>query len=88
MNPKVYKNYCLPSSRYRYTEYAGFSGVPDYEVDWEDNNGIELYDHEEDPAENRNLANDPEHEETVEELRVMLRAGWRDALPDQLKLDG
>ena len=59
----------------------GFRGAPDYVVDWEDMRGVELYDHEADPAGNRNLANEPEYEELVGELRQMLRSGWRAAMP-------
>jgi hypothetical protein len=39
----------------------------------------ELYDHDHDPHELRNLASDPEHRQTVAELRHVLSAGWRAA---------
>ena len=78
---KRYMGFSMKTDRYRYNEWVGFSGVPDYIVDWEDFLGAELYDNEEDPAENYNLANDPDYEELAEELRSMLRAGWREALP-------
>lgn len=41
----------------------------------------ELYDHAADPAENRNLAADPEASEVLEAMRAVLRAGWRGAKP-------
>ena len=68
--------------RYRYAEWVGFSGPPNYIIDWTEVSLAELYDHEEDPAENQNLANHPEYQELIEyELRPMLHAGWRAALP-------
>jgi len=57
---------------YRYTEWAE-PGKPPI--------GIELYDHEKDPAENVNLANRPENKELVKELSGMLREGWKAARP-------
>jgi uncharacterized sulfatase len=50
------------TERYRYTE-------------WGDPGAAELYDHQTDPREWRNLANDPSHARTVEELRRLLRTG-------------
>ena len=41
----------------------------------------ELYDHREDPAENRNLACDPGRQRVLEEMQAVLRAGWRGARP-------
>lgn len=43
--------------------------------------GLELYDHQTDPAENINIANLPENAELVERLSMQLDAGWRTALP-------
>ena len=49
------------TERWRYTE-------------WDDGKrGRELYDHDADPKETRNLADDPAHAKTVEELRELLR---------------
>jgi len=42
----------------------------------------ELYDHQTDPAENNNLANDAAHQKTVTELRAALEAGWKAARPE------
>ena len=42
---------------------------------------MELYDHRTDPAEDRNLAADPAHQETVSTLRAALESGWKAALP-------
>jgi iduronate 2-sulfatase len=57
------------TERWRYTEW----GRPEV---------AELYDHDHDPHELRNLASDPEHRQTVAELRHMLAAGWRAAEPE------
>lgn len=57
------------TDRYRLIEHAG--------------GPLELYDYETDPAEDRNLANDPAHLDTVKTLRELLAAGWRAARPPQ-----
>ena len=43
--------------------------------------GLELYDHQSDPAENVNVAGHPENAELVKQLSTQLDAGWRAALP-------
>lgn len=48
------------TARYRYTEWDGGK------------QGIELYDHENDPAERNNLASDPEHRESILKLKQLL----------------
>jgi uncharacterized sulfatase len=59
------------SDRYRYTAWEGDGG------------GEELYDHEGDPGEFRNLAEEAEFAEALEEHRAMLAAGWKAAGPAQ-----
>ena len=45
------------------------------EIEWDDGKkGVELYDHDADPRELRNLAKDPKHAETVEAMKKLLRA--------------
>jgi iduronate 2-sulfatase len=51
------------SERYRYTEWD------------EGRQGVELYDHDNDPHEFRNLASDPAHAEIATEHRALLRVG-------------
>jgi uncharacterized sulfatase len=58
----------MRTQRYRYTE-------------WGNPKLAELYDHENDPLEHDNLANDPAHAELVREMRQMFAAGWKGALP-------
>lgn len=46
--------------------------------EWDDGKkGLELYDHDADPREHRNLANDAKHAKVVEELRQLLRTPSR-----------
>ncbi len=56
------------TERYRYTEWGG-------------EKYSELYDHRTDPHEYTNLAGDPIFTKTLAELRSLLKAGWRAALP-------
>jgi iduronate 2-sulfatase len=62
------------TERWRYTE-------------WERPEVAELYDHDHDPHELRNLASAPEHRQTVAALRQMLTAGWREAEPEVRKAE-
>ena len=55
--------------RYRYTEWG------------EGQAGAELYDHQTDPHEWRNLASDPGQEDVVRQMKALLQGGWRSAKP-------
>lgn len=66
----------LRTERWRYTEWAD----PKNEVV-----GVELYDEQNDPAENTNLASDKKNAELVAKLAAQLKAGWRAALPAQAR---
>lgn len=57
------------TERYRYTEWD------------EGKQGLELYDHVNDPHEFVNLANDARHADTVAQMRQLLRDGWQKAAP-------
>jgi len=51
-------------------------------VEWDDGKkGAQLYDHQTDPKELTNLAEDPKHAATVAELKKLLHGGWKAALP-------
>jgi iduronate 2-sulfatase len=56
-----FKGYALRTERYRYIEWDG------------GRKGTQLYDHETDPRELRNLAEDPGHAETVARLKSLLQ---------------
>ena len=62
----------IRTDRYRFTEWAAPGAEPV---------GLELYDHQADPGENKNVAGRPENKDVVERLRAQLKAGWRAALP-------
>lgn len=76
--------YAVRVDTYRFVEWYGFdhtSATPNWSDVW----GTELYDHTQ-PVEffndeNANLAGDKEMQQTVEELRKVLQAGWREARP-------
>lgn len=61
--------YSLRTTRWRYTEWA------------EGEQGRELYDHDADPRELTNLASDPAHAKTIDELSVRLHAAVRATFP-------
>ncbi len=59
-----FPGHSVRTERWRYTE-------------WDNGKrGIELYDHNNDPKEWKNLASDPKYAETVEQLRTLLRKNW------------
>jgi iduronate 2-sulfatase len=58
----------IRTDRWRYTEWTGAKG---------ESGGIELYDEQNDPAENSNLASDPKSAEVVAKMAAALKAGWR-----------
>jgi iduronate 2-sulfatase len=64
-----YFGYSLRTPRWRYTEWD------------EGREGRELYDHDNDPREITNLANDPAHADTVEELSQQLRTAVASTFP-------
>ncbi len=41
---------------------------------------VELYDHQSDPQENTNIANDPANKALVEKLTAQWLAGWKGAM--------
>lgn len=63
--------YSLRTSRYRFIEWRARSGHREYE----------LYDHQTDPAENRNAAADPACREALEECKRLMQAGWQGNRP-------
>jgi len=69
--------YTMRTDKYRYVEW--------YEWNKDDTRGKlldkELFDHDTDPQENQNLANQPQYKEIIDSLSLKLAAGWRQALP-------
>jgi iduronate 2-sulfatase len=61
--------YSIRTERWRYTEWDGGAA------------GSELYDHDADPRELNNVVADPFHAPSLIELKALLRAGWKGALP-------
>ena len=70
-----YMGYSVRTDRFRYTEW----------VDWEtfELKATELYDHERDPGESRNVAEDAGYAEVRSEMAAILEAGWRAARPEE-----
>jgi iduronate 2-sulfatase len=62
------KGECVHTERYHYNN-------------WGEGNGEELYDLQSDPHEFKNLANDPESTEVLKEMKRLLAAGWKQAIP-------
>jgi len=76
---KEYQGYSVLTPDYRYSEYVNLNSpneenqAPNWNLP-EDFG--ELYSMKEDPQENFNLFNNPEYEETKQELKKILHAGW------------
>jgi len=64
--------YSMRTDRYRFTRWQARDGAAV---------ATELYDHQSDPAENVNLADQPKHRKTVEDLKAIFKKGWRGARP-------
>ena len=67
--------YTMRTKRFRYTE-------------WQDRKthkvlARELYDHEKDPDENINAADQPEYKDDIKRLAKILKAGYKDAMPEK-----
>jgi arylsulfatase A-like enzyme len=79
--------YTMRTERYRYTEWVkgpkdGRKVHAGWPTAWgQEVVGRELYDHEKDPEENVNLAEQPEMKDKAAELSKTLHAGWKEALP-------
>jgi iduronate 2-sulfatase len=65
--------YTIRTDQFRYTEWLDFVT--------RETLASELYDHRQDSAEIRNVAQQPDYTQTVQEHHTLLHAGWRAALP-------
>ncbi|XP_024877025.1 iduronate 2-sulfatase isoform X2 [Temnothorax curvispinosus] len=72
--------YSLKTSDYRYTAWIPFAHET-CKPDWDIIIAEELYDHRIDRAEDFNIEASPKMLKTKEYLRVLLKDGWRNALP-------
>jgi len=72
--------YTLKTSDYRYTAWIPFVHTT-CKPDWDVIIAEELYDHKTDRAEEFNIAALPEMLKTKKYLRILLKDGWRNALP-------
>ena len=76
---------------YPRAKFEGFSIRTDryHYIEWRELDGTfkshELYDHKEDPIESYNRVANPENQELVRSLKVRLKAGWKQALPDGIE---
>ena len=66
--------YSIRTERYRYTEW--------YNWETKEFAANELYDHNTDPGENRNIAGVHGNADLVKQLKLRIEAGWRNALPE------
>jgi uncharacterized sulfatase len=61
---QTFPSHSVRTERWRYTEWDGGK------------RGVELYDHDADPHEWKNLAADPAHAGTVKEMQALVRKNW------------
>jgi iduronate 2-sulfatase len=71
---KKLMGYSMRTDRYRFTRWV-------HRDDQTKVDAVELYDHQTDPRENVNIANDPKHAELVKSLTEQGLKGWRGAKP-------
>jgi iduronate 2-sulfatase len=75
---KRYMGYSMNTKRYHYVEWHYWDNDKKIPGELTD---IELFDHQNDPQENINIANLPENKKLVESLARELHDGWRAAIP-------
>ena len=69
--------YAVRTERHRYVEWRN-SKTGTVEA-------RELYDHQTDPNETKNLAKEPDQRENLKRLQKILNEGWKAALPTKSK---
>ena len=86
-NEEAVMGYAIRTDQYRFVEWYSFdhmTATPDFTEVW----GTELYDHTQEYQyfndENVNMAADSNMVSMVKQMRAMLQAGWRSALPDTM----
>jgi iduronate 2-sulfatase len=73
-----YMGYSMRTDQYHYIEWYFWDNENKIPLDYV---ATELYDHQNDPEENVNIATDPQNSELIEALGEKLKAGWRSARP-------
>jgi len=68
-----YMGTAIRTERYRYVEWHNWASKALA--------AVELYDHQNDPGEDVNIAGDPKNKQILKELAAALKAGWRAARP-------
>jgi arylsulfatase A-like enzyme/acetyl esterase/lipase len=66
--------YTMRTDRHRFTKWVDRKDPSKVDA-------VELYDHETDPQENRNIAGDPANKDLVAKLDAQWKAGWKGAKP-------
>jgi len=74
-----YMGYGMRTEKYHYIEWYYWDNENKVPLDYI---ACELYDHENDPDENRNIADDAVNKEIVKLLSKQLKDGWRQAKPE------
>lgn len=69
----LFEGYSLRTDRFHYIQWRELDGSF---------KSHELYDHQNDAIESRNVVSKKQYEETVEKLKQQLKAGWKAALPE------
>ena len=72
-NKRRMMGYTMRTDRYRFTRWVR-------KEDHSEVVALELYDHQKDPQENINIANNPEHKKLIMKLTKQSLAGWRGAM--------
>ena len=70
--------YSMKTDRHRFTRWVDRKNPSKVAA-------LELYDHETDPAENVNVADDPRFAKTVEELSALADKGWKGVRADLMR---
>ncbi|CAD1479234.1 unnamed protein product [Heterotrigona itama] len=77
--------YTLRTNKYRYTAWLSFDSKSKLS-NWSNIIAEELYDHNNDEGENRNVAFLEGYMKLKEKLKILLQHGWRNVLSDELNL--
>ncbi|KAA3613794.1 MAG: DUF4976 domain-containing protein [Calditrichaeota bacterium] len=75
---KRYMGYSMRTQRYHYVEWYYWDNKTKLATEFV---ARELYDHESDPNENKNIAQNTENMQIIDRLSKKLKAGWRAARP-------